>query len=877
MGQPRTGGRKKPIVLSSDDGEDITKAVSRQHTKRRVLETQDGNRRNSGSAPVVTKSSKSPPFDSTLSPDNSQTSLSQRTPQSSQGREKRAKSKSKTAYSFFNNAAQRQTSRKAETSSERVDRHEEQEDDFIVDDSVNDELIKLSEAATGPSHSLALRKRTRGTFEDAGHADNNGGFSGSQKFRKTSDGSRVSAAVGTAIPKATVSDRHDQRPWTDEYGPVNLEELAVHKKKVADVRRWLSDAVAGVSHKRLLILKGAAGTAKTITVSLLSRELGFDINEWRNPVGSDFAEEGYVSAAAQFEDFIGRTGRFASLAFAGAEPKAGVKPADNTEVGIRRIILIEEFPNTFARGPSALQSFRSTVQQYLAASAPLSGAPYLTPNDADHRVTPIVMIISETLLSSHTTSADNFTAHRLLGPEILTHPSVSVIEFNAVAPTILTKALELVVLKEARKTGRRKTPGPQVIQQLASIGDVRSAVSSLEFLCVRGDSDNGWGSKVTFTKPKGRGKDIPLTNMEQESLKMITHRESTLGIFHAVGKVVYNKREAPTATDTPPPQPPPHLLQHARSKIPEINVDTLVDELGTDIQTFIAALHENYVLSCLAPTSEETLDSINGCIDALSDADLLSPDRFGAPGTARRPFQGSSADSLRQDDISYQASVRGILFSLPFPVKRGALPAQTAGRPTSGGRGDAHRMFYPTSLKLWRQREETEGLVNLWVSRARRGELRGDAQRLGNAARHARPGGVETWRRNAGLGQDLTPKSSGPADASADGDGDAAAAAPALLAGGASARTEMLLERLPYLALVQRRRPGSSSGLDLRDVEKVTRFTGVGIPSDGQAEDEEGDALADVPVGKGSLAREDSLSVKGVAGLVLSDDDIEDE
>ena len=31
--------------------------------------------------------------------------------------------------------------------------------------------------------------------------------------------------------------------------------------------------------------------------------------------------------------------------------------------------------------------------------------------------------------------------------------------------------------------------------------------------------------------------------MEEESLEMVTRREASLGIFHAVGKVVYNKRD----------------------------------------------------------------------------------------------------------------------------------------------------------------------------------------------------------------------------------------------------------------------------------------------------------------------------------------------
>jgi cell cycle checkpoint protein len=36
-----------------------------------------------------------------------------------------------------------------------------------------------------------------------------------------------------------------RRPWAQRFGPMNLDELAVHKRKVSDVQRWLEDAFAG--------------------------------------------------------------------------------------------------------------------------------------------------------------------------------------------------------------------------------------------------------------------------------------------------------------------------------------------------------------------------------------------------------------------------------------------------------------------------------------------------------------------------------------------------------------------------------------------------------------------------------------------------------
>lgn len=48
---------------------------------------------------------------------------------------------------------------------------------------------------------------------------------------------------------AELSGETDTRPWADRYAPCNLDELAVHKRKVQDVRSWLMDAFTGNSRR----------------------------------------------------------------------------------------------------------------------------------------------------------------------------------------------------------------------------------------------------------------------------------------------------------------------------------------------------------------------------------------------------------------------------------------------------------------------------------------------------------------------------------------------------------------------------------------------------------------------------------------------------
>ncbi|OAL55748.1 Rad17-domain-containing protein [Pyrenochaeta sp. DS3sAY3a] len=866
MVKPRAA-RKKPVVLSSDSEHDGSRSPPPKRPRKGTLTSTSNGTLGNGK----------PGRSRAASPKPSKTSP-KKTPTKSPAKPKAVY---KPITSFFSNIPRSQALQPTPSPEKPVATLEDTDD--IHDSSDDDSSVK-------PSASLPLRKNV----QPVPTTDTVAGARSRQRFLPT-----AKVARGTPPPSQLArQDTEDRRPWTEKYGPASLDELAVHKKKVADVRTWLADVFAGRERKRLLVLKGPAGSGKTTTMNLISKELGIEMHEWKNPTGSMSTSEVLVSATAQFEDFVGRTGTFGTLAFDGPsqpmQQTSSVAPVGRQ----KQLILVEEFPNTFTRTSSAVQSFRTSLLHYLAANTQSATAFFSTQVNPEQSVTPIVMIISETLLSTNTAAADSFTAHRLLGPEILTHPGVTVVEFNPIAPTFMTKAIETIVVKEARKTGRKKTLGPQVIQRLAELGDIRSAVSSLEFLCLRGD-DDGWGAKVNFTKKKGP-KDTPMTKMEQESLELVTQRESTLGIFHAVGRVVYNKR-LPENPKVPVEQPPNWFPERRRPKASEVNVDTLIDELGTDTQTFISALHENYVLSCGGADNEETMESIEGCVESLSDADLLSPDRFGT-STNRRNFQGTSADNLRQDEMCFQTSVRGLLYNLPSPVKRLAPPpgimgmrAKGQGAGATAQKGNAFVMYYPASLRIWKQQEETRDLLEMWVSRAQKGELLASISGTRKPPSHT--GGVDTWRKNTTFS---TPASVSTQTANPSVDGDDDIGPSVLLGSGGSARYEMLLERLPYMTTILRKSRMLSPAVSatIRDIQKITSFHGNTTSSMGEDDEDEEDQASgehdqwstdrpavETPKKKrrAKIENKDQEPDSAIPGLVdkgaslmLSDDDIED-
>ncbi|CAN8098633.1 unnamed protein product [Discula destructiva] len=693
---------------------------------------------------------------------------------------------------------------------------------------------------------------------------------------------------------SSAAELGDQRPWSERFGPANIQELAVHPRKVAHVRTWLQDVLSDQLRQRLLVLKGAAGTGKTTTMHLLASEMGFEILEWRNPGSTLGSTQGAQPASLQFEEFLGRGRKFGQLDVdQHKDSQASSKAEDLLQNRIggerQKVILIEDFPNTFMRSGSALTAFRKTILQFLTHNTP-SLAAYGQHVAADP-VIPIVMVVSETLLTTTSASADSFTAHRLLGPELLRHPGTAIIDFRNIAPTLLAKALELVVKKEARVSGRRRTPGPQVLKRLGEIGDIRNAVSSLQFLCLRGD-DADWGAKVTFTKTNKASKDKALTKSERQSLQLISHREASLGIFHAVGKVVYNKRDEqpfPSGSEEATAEDLPSYMSHlSRVRRSEVSVGTLIDETGTDTSTFISALHENYALSCersgnAGPNS--SMDYINGCTEHLSDGDLLNPtwdNFFGGRGFLNtRRDQGSHI--LRQDEMAFEVAVRGLLFSLPHPVKRKSA--------SSGRGGDPHKIYYPTSIKLWREKEELEGLVDLWASQLLKGQDATPDLRTQQVSQDP-VSGASMFRKSKTGSFDKRPHKRIETDLATKPE-----AAP-LFSLGSSARQEMVLERLPYMAHMMRRRQIWLYSLGLGDLEKVVSFRGIGTQLDEEtdegAEDEApvgGGWATDKPAEEESLRKKCSLSIRRrseqsegsmisslqMQKLVLSDDDIEDD
>ncbi|XP_068506171.1 cell cycle checkpoint protein RAD17 isoform X8 [Syngnathus scovelli] len=248
-------------------------------------------------------------------------------------------------------------------------------------------------------------------------------------------------------------------PWIDRYRPYSKVDLAVHKKKVEEVENWLK-LHTEPSQGGLLLLRGPSGCGKTATINVLSRELGFRIQEWINPPNLVWCSQQVLdrttvlsstSQSAQFQEFLLRSNKYNCLKMVG----------DTSSTG-RSLILVEEFPNQFYRNPSGLHD----ILRYFVKT----------------RRCLLVFIVSN--------SASGDSSSRVLFPrELMEELDISDISFNPVAPTTMMKVLTRILSNEDRKRiGRVIVPDQTVLEMISSgsSGDIRSAINCLQFASVPG-------------------------------------------------------------------------------------------------------------------------------------------------------------------------------------------------------------------------------------------------------------------------------------------------------------------------------------------------------------------------------------------------------
>ncbi|KAK0450286.1 Rad17 cell cycle checkpoint protein-domain-containing protein [Desarmillaria tabescens] len=464
----------------------------------------------------------------------------------------------------------------------------------------------------------------------------------------------------------------DSQLWVDLYEPTTEAELAVHVKKVEDVRRWLAEAFEGGpsgklrKYRRILALTGPAGTAKTTTMRILAREMDFEILEWRNSIGENAAidtvsgqpfpenDPDREALFSKFESFLARASTCNNL-FRDPAPLVSSSQAasssttltqTNTNSNKRRIILLEDLPNLLHNGTK--DRFHAALQSLVVDPSP--------------NPVPIVIIVSDTgmrgeasdeRLSAGSTYREQdsvIDVRTVLPKDMLNGPYVTQIRFNPIAPTFLRKALQALLDRHfsTARGGNSVRPSKHILDIIvdSANGDIRSAVNALQFSSI--------GQKG---RKKGKSREAMVI------MESVTRREQSLALFHLIGKVFYNKRkgdppalsaskrdiEKEKALDESlkdPPDLPSFLSEHQR-RTSRVNVDILYSDSPIDSSLYSLYLHQNYTQFC------NDVDECDGIADNLSWVDSSGGEAW-----------------YQANPHRFHLLTLGTLHSLPTPVER---------------------------------------------------------------------------------------------------------------------------------------------------------------------------------------------------------------
>ncbi|KIY72588.1 Rad17-domain-containing protein [Cylindrobasidium torrendii FP15055 ss-10] len=423
--------------------------------------------------------------------------------------------------------------------------------------------------------------------------------------------------------------------WVDLYEPTTEVDLAVHVRKVNDVRGWLTESITGKNkYRKILVLTGPAGTAKTTTLRVLARELDADILEWSGPTTSGFADVSgdgdEDSAFAKFESFMARASSCNNLF------------ASTSQTSRRQFMLLEDLPNILHADTK--DRFHSLLRSLVLQK--------------DGKPVPVVIVISDNGMRGEAiderTSAggwigDKSTAidvRTVLPSDLLHGQYVTQIRFNPIAVTLMKKALQALLTK---RFGSSKTQQPtkEVLDIIidSSNGDIRSAINALQFSCI---------------VPKGAKKKRVQANVVMES---VTRREQSLALFHLIGKVLYNKRkgDAPSpsasakdvqrekdldASLKDKPLLPEWLGEHDR-RTSRVDINDIYADSPIDSSLLGLYVHQNYPQFC------NDVDELAALSENLSWVDASGGEQW-----------------YQANPYRFHILTAGTLHALPSPVER---------------------------------------------------------------------------------------------------------------------------------------------------------------------------------------------------------------
>lgn len=284
-----------------------------------------------------------------------------------------------------------------------------------------------------------------------------------------------------STPKQPVRNKKTGSVITEKsFDPLCQKDLALSKKRLEPLQQWFQAVEVSSKKNRVLLLLGPDGCGKTAAVKVLAKEKQMEIVEWSEP---DYIPgvDGYTPQfdLNNLKTFLCRAGRYSKS---------------------EQLIVIEDLPLTIL---TAKKDLTAVIHNYSTTGK-----------------SPLIIIIS------HTDRYSVFSAEAQISLDM------DVIIFKRLTDVSIKKALNRILLLKGLPCEKYASIVTHITE--VSCGNIRKAISELKFYVPESKFVAPRKGLLKFEKHLGR-------KLSDRNADLELKEDS--GIFHAVARVLYAKRE----------------------------------------------------------------------------------------------------------------------------------------------------------------------------------------------------------------------------------------------------------------------------------------------------------------------------------------------
>ncbi|XP_074371704.1 cell cycle checkpoint protein RAD17 isoform X2 [Apium graveolens] len=427
--------------------------------------------------------------------------------------------------------------------------------------------------------------------------------------------------------------------WVDKYRPRTLEELAVHKKKVEEVRTWFEERLnkeKQENYNHALLITGQTGIGKSVctpfnyprqacndeTVRVIASHLGAILYEWKTPTPTIWQEHvhnsgsgiRYTSKLNEFENFVERIRKYGLIS------SSNKKGSQKTH-----FLLIDDLP--VISGKVSYERLRCCLHLLVQSI----------------RI-PTAIIVTD---CGQSDSAD-YSMHCWEELQLsIQSAGACKVAFNPITVNTIKKTLSRICREEHRTV----TAEQNDLIAKASGGDIRHAILSLQYLCLK-------PNPLLSLSLSDSNPTCPEVRSELDDGNSLPFgRDETLSLFHALGKFLHNKRATQNFVGSVDKDTFCLKEQYMRSPLNMDAPEKVLCQAHGQAKTVTDFLHEN-VLDFI---NEEAIDDAWTVSSYLSDADTLLAS---LSGLLIRNYEASNI----VQSAAASVAARGVLFGNTQPL-----------------------------------------------------------------------------------------------------------------------------------------------------------------------------------------------------------------